>query len=231
MKNSIFITEVCGVDLALNKTFENKHNKFIIFSDSLSVLKSLRNKKLENPLIVKLVSILNTMSSQKEIIRYWIPSHIGVSGNERADSAAKSALDLRPGNISIPYTNLKPQINIFFLTKWQQRRNNHIHNKLFQIKPTLREWRLAFRKSRKEKVIIYLDCGLVTRLIHSFILRQGQPPQCLTWQTPYTIKHVLVECGALAITRDRHFKTDNMRDMFENVHMDDVLSFLRDVKI
>ena len=50
------------------------------------------------------------MSSYKEII---IP--IGVRGNERADSAAKSALDLSPDNISIPYTDLKPQINNSFL--------------------------------------------------------------------------------------------------------------------
>ncbi len=63
-----------------------------------------------------------------------------------------------------------------------------------------------------------------TSLTHSFILKQGQPPQCLTCQTPYTIKHVLVESGARAITRVRHFKTDNMRDMFD---MDNVLSFLR----
>ena len=39
-----------------------------------------------------------------------------------------------------------------------------------------------------------------------------------------SIKHVVVECGALAITRERHFKTDNKRDIFENVHIDAVLS-------
>ena len=37
-----------------------------------------------------------------------------------------------------------------------------------------------------------------------------------------------MECGAQANTRKRHFKTDYMRDMFENVYMDDVLSFLKD---
>ena len=106
-----------------------------------------------------------------------------------------------------------------------------MNNKLFQIKPTLGEWRPAFKKSRKEQVIIsQLRIGH-TSLTHSFILKLEQPPQCLTYQTLYTIRFVLVECGALAITRERHFKTDNMRDMFENVHIDDVLSFLRDTEL
>ena len=114
MKSSIFTAEVCAVKLALNVISVNKHNKFIIFSDSISVLTSLRNKKLEYPLIVKLLSRLDSMSSHKEIIMCWIPSHIGVSVNERADLAARLGLDLSPNNISIPYTNLKPQtINSF----------------------------------------------------------------------------------------------------------------------
>ena len=161
------------------------------------------------------------MSSHKEIIMCWIPSHIGVSGNERADLVAKLTLDLSPNNISIPCTDLKPQINKFILTKWQQCWNNNINNKLFQVKPTLAEWKPAFRKSRKEQVIIsQLQIGH-TSLTHSFIFKQGQPPQSLTCQTPYTIKHVLVKCEALAITRERHFKTDNMSYMFENIHMND----------
>ena len=154
MKSSIFSAEVCAIDLALNIICKNKHNKFIIFSDLLSVLTSLRNKKLENPLIVKLLSRLDSMLSHKEITMCWIPSHIRVNRNERADSAARSVLDLSSNNISAPYTDLKPQINKFFLTKWQQCWNNNINNKFFQIKPTLGEWRPAFRKSRKEQVII-----------------------------------------------------------------------------
>ena len=80
-KSSIFTAEVCTIDLALNIISENKHNKFIIFSGLLSVLTSLRNKKQENPLVVKLLSRLDSMSSHKEIDMCWIPSHIGVSGN------------------------------------------------------------------------------------------------------------------------------------------------------
>ena len=179
MKISIFTVEVCALDLALNLISENKHYKFNIFSDSLSVLTSLRNKKLENPLIVKLLSRLDSMSSHKEIIICWIQSHIKVRGNERIDLAAKSALDLSPDNISIPYTDLKPQITKFFLTKWQQCWNDNINIKLFQIKATLGEWKPAFRKSRKEQVIISWLQIDHTSLTHSFILKQGQSTWCL----------------------------------------------------
>ena len=44
MKSSHFTAEVCAIDLALNIISRDKHNKLIIFSDSLSVLTSPKNK-------------------------------------------------------------------------------------------------------------------------------------------------------------------------------------------
>ena len=40
-----------------------------------------------------------------------------------------------------------------------------------------------------------------------------------------------MECGVLATAREQHFKVDNMRDLFENINMDDVLSFLREAEL
>ena len=153
-ESSIFTAEAHAIDLALNIFSKSKHKKFIIFSDSLSFLLSLRNKKIQNPLIIKLLSRLDSMSNRKEIIICWTPSHIGEREKERADSAAKSTLDLMPDKSRIPYTDLKPTINKFLHTKWQQQWSNNIHNKLFQIQPTLGEWRPASRKSRREQVVI-----------------------------------------------------------------------------
>ena len=92
----IFTAEARARDVDLNIILKSKHKKFIIFSDSLSVLLSLRNKKFHNPLIIKMLSRLDSMSNRKEIIICWTLSHIGMRGNERADLAAKLVLDLTP---------------------------------------------------------------------------------------------------------------------------------------
>ena len=59
IESSIFTAEARAIDLALNIILKSKHKKFMIFSDSLSVFLSLRNKKFQNPLIIKLLSRLD----------------------------------------------------------------------------------------------------------------------------------------------------------------------------
>ena len=159
------------------------------------------------------------MSNFKEIIIYCILSDIGVRGNEKAESAVKSALDLTPDE----YTELKPTINRFLHSKWQQRWNNKIHNK-----PILGEWRPTFRKSRREQGIISrLHIGHI-KLTQSFILKLEQQLQCLTCQTPRTIEHILIKCRAFEVIKKRFFKVNSLIDLFKKVKMDDVLFFLRE---
>ena len=50
-------------------------------------------------------------------------------------------------------------------------------------------------------------------------------PQCLTCQTTCTVKHILIECRAFAVIRKQFFKVNSLTDLFENVKIDDVLSF------
>ena len=132
-ESSIYSAEVIAIDLAMNIIANHKSSKFIIYSDSKSVLQALQSKNSSSPLITRLLDKMNVLSKNNSIIITWIPSHIGIQGNERADKAAKKALQTRISNTKIPYTNLKPLINKFILKKWQKSWDDQTQNKLHHI--------------------------------------------------------------------------------------------------
>ena len=101
---SIFTAEIQAINMALDYIKDANLSKVLIFSDSLSVLQSINNCKLDNPLVQGILLRFHNMSS-KHIILCWLPSHTGIKGNEKADVAARSALLLPPSNFKLPYTD------------------------------------------------------------------------------------------------------------------------------
>ena len=103
--SSIFTAEAKAIDLALDFIGTcDAYNKFIIFYDSLSVLKAMDQTSSKNPQIQKLLAY-------EKIVLCWIPSHIGIQGNEMVDKQAKTSLSLEPTSLKIPFSNFKPSIN------------------------------------------------------------------------------------------------------------------------
>ena len=84
--SSIFTAEAKAVDLALDfiRTCDT-NNKFVIFSDSLSVLKAMNHTSSKNPQIQKLLEKCHELLAKKEIVLFWIPIQIGILGNEMVD--------------------------------------------------------------------------------------------------------------------------------------------------
>ena len=80
--------------MALNLVSESRNNKFIIFSDSLSVLESLKDRKFDNPLIIKILCKLENLSNDNDVQICWVPSSTGISGNDQADKAARINLNI-----------------------------------------------------------------------------------------------------------------------------------------
>ena len=105
--SSIFTAESKAIDMALDYVLNNSlENKFVIFSDSLSVLKSLNHTASKNPKIQNVIEKHHELSKTKEILFCWLPSHVGIKGNEAADVKAKASLDLEISNFKLPCTVL-----------------------------------------------------------------------------------------------------------------------------
>ena len=91
--SSIFTAEAKAVDLALDLISTcDANSKFIIFSDSLSVLKAMNHTSSKNPQIQKLLEKCHELLAKKEIVPCWIRNHIGILGNEMVDQQAKTSL-------------------------------------------------------------------------------------------------------------------------------------------
>ena len=125
----------------------------VIFSDWLSVLKAMNHTSSKNPQIQKLLEKCHELLVKKEIVLCWIPSHIGILGNEMVDQQAKTSLSLEPTSFKIPFSNFKPSINKYILDEWQTSWNNSIGNKLLDIKPTIGEYQSLVGNIRKEVVL------------------------------------------------------------------------------
>ena len=153
--SSIFTAEAKAVDLALDFISTcDANNKFIIFSDSLSVLKAMDHTSSKNPQIQKLLEKCHELLANKEIVLCLIPSHIDIQGNEMVDQQAETSLSLGPTSFKTPFSNFKPSINKYILEEWQTSWNNSIGNKLLDIKPSIGEYQSVVRNIRREEVVL-----------------------------------------------------------------------------
>ena len=82
-----------------------------------TILKSYAHCVCEYPWAYSVV-FLNI--AKKDIVFCWVPSHTDIRGNEKADSAAKSALDLPRAKVGVPYTDFKYLISQYIFSTWQE---------------------------------------------------------------------------------------------------------------
>ena len=146
-------------------------SRYIIFMDSLSYLQALQCMKLEHPLfgmVIRKSVVLHF--ANKDIILYWVPSHIAIRCNEKANSAAKSALDFPLVKVGEPYIDFKHHINQYILSTWQDDWNGAVVNKLHSVKPAWGDWQSSYRQCRKDEIVLCRARIGHTHLTHSYIL-------------------------------------------------------------
>ena len=92
--SSVFSAELFAILKSLRYVKNSADSKFIIFSDSLSAIESIKNNKNKNALNIKINQILGSIHD-KSIVFEWIPSHCNIPGNELANKTAKKATEER----------------------------------------------------------------------------------------------------------------------------------------
>jgi len=228
-KSSIFRAELHAISLALAVIVRSKEKNFIIFSDSMSSLEAISGFKLEIDIVQNIIKdYTHLANSGKTIIFCWIPSHVNIRGNERADTAAKSALSLPVTNMKLPARELLPCISNFCLDEWQGIWDCCEGNKLHSIYPTVGILKHSKNMSRYNFVLlIRLRIGH-SCLTHSYLLCGDDPPTCQSCGIPLIVKHILVECPNLWDICEKYFTVSSVTELFKSIDNYTIINFIKE---
>ena len=100
--------EVEAIDKALKYVKVSSVERFVIFSDSMSVFQAIESLESKNPLVNRLLQTCQEILSNGKFITFcWIPSHRDITGNEDADRTAKDALSkAQRAHFELPCTDV-----------------------------------------------------------------------------------------------------------------------------
>ena len=209
---SIFSAELYAILLAVRKSQRAHHQDITIVSDSKSSIQAISQLFSKNPLVTLIQEQIQKTNKRYHLC--WVPSHVGVSGNERADRAANDATKCNSHlEVSIPKGDIHAQIKKIskaeWLKKWQSTRINQ--NKFREVTNNLSPLAHSTCEDRKwERTLTRLRLGH-SRLTHSYLMSGGAPPSCDNCgeDVRLTIKHLLVECPAHRTARIRFFNSSS----------------------
>lgn len=90
---SIYTADAFAILQATQQMLMSEVQNLIVHCDSLNVIQAIQNPYNRHPMIKNIQDNLHhSINTGKNITIVWIPSHIGIQGNEDVDAAAKTAV-------------------------------------------------------------------------------------------------------------------------------------------
>jgi ribonuclease HI len=201
---SVFTSELFAILTCLNWILDDNNvligsRDVVIFTDSLSSLVALENERSKSrPNLVKEIINKYNKITNCSVVMVWIPSHVGIQGNEVADRLAKEALahdsvdvELRSGA-----RELSEAVDSHVRRLWQEAADKcetgHFNRAL---NVNVDEKIKYVNKSRgKEVVITRLRLGRCKLNYYLHRIGVHETGLCGQCGVPQTIEHFLMHC-------------------------------------
>ena len=193
---SIFTAELIAISRAISYANLNSHSESVtIFSDSRSAISAITKYNNENPIIQDIVESIH--SNTKSFFFCWVPAHIDVPQNEKADEAARSAITQENVfNMRLPRNDIKSKIKKSCKSKWSVEWNSiPVESiKLRRVKELPTPYLHVYFDDRFwERTLCRLRIGH-THLTHQYLMNREEQPLCNNCFVCLTVYHLIVEC-------------------------------------
>ncbi|GFV55398.1 RNase H domain-containing protein [Trichonephila clavipes] len=132
--------------------------------------------------------------------------HVGIIGNEQADSAARSATTYMP--LAGPLSDMKRVILHYIFKIWQESWSQQLDNKLHSVKPVIGAWPVIPMR-RTDVKLTRLRIG-PTRFTHRHLLLGEVAPECPSCKVSYTVRHILRDCPVFNNYRNTFFNSSHL---------------------
>lgn len=230
---SIFSAEAYAILEAIKHIHSTLADESVIFTDSLSVLQAINNRNQIRSPIIRLIQNELTYTN-KHITLCWIPSHVGITGNEFADKAARDS-NLCPINNSykIPPKDITNYFKLTITQTWQSDWTNMRDNKLRDIKPTIHPWTTSVRRSRREETALCRIRIGHTALTHLHLIKKEEPKECDQCKEAETVNHIIFKCSKYQEERRRNKINENPQIALgdNEKEIQKLFKFIKDINI
>ncbi|GFV96546.1 putative RNA-directed DNA polymerase from transposon X-element [Trichonephila clavipes] len=224
---SIFTAEAVAIYRALQLIDSTMPRKYCIYTDSMSVLEALENYHDRcHPVVCTILDITSLLYSKGfDIVFCWLPSHVGIIGNEQADNAAKSATTHLP--LAVPLSDMKRVIMHHIFKIWQESWSQQLDNKLHSVKPVIGAWPVMPMR-RTDVKLTRLRIGH-TRFTHRHLLFGERAPECPSCHVSYTVHHILIDCPVFNNYRITFFNSSHLTlpDLVGEIPHQNLFAFIR----
>lgn len=192
--SSIQTGELLAILKALEYARSHPENSYAIATDSLWSIQTLKLLYPRNPLAQRIKIILGKMEKQPVLI--YVPSHVGITGNEMADEEAREAANRE---MNIPQEDIftshdvQDSLKHAALQNWDAKWEGS-RNKLKEVKPSIKTI-LPILPKRPHQIALNRLCIGHTKITHGYLIKREDPPVCEVCNTELTVQHILLECN------------------------------------
>lgn len=209
---SIYAAEMVAILKAMEWVNRTQQTNTIVLSDCQSVLQSMMQQRSQRrPMLLQ--RLLATYEDDRSrhpttpTILVWIPSHMGIDGNETADKLCRQVtrnpcVDLE---ISLEYRDMQERYRAHCISEWQKLWETSLTGTQYRkIEPTVgRRCKYTDHHRRKEVCISRLRFGRCR--LNVFLNQIGchDDGKCANCDLPETVEHYLLNCPVQRVLQDR----------------------------